>query len=183
MFSDRRVKAGFATGNGKQVDASFELASQIAVYEIGATEAQDLGSISFRTAAQGPLTSTEAHGRNGRRGEGCGGGKGKGGGCGGAGKGKRAGGCGQDTKLEDLVDRQEIVEKVASLDGVSVLFVNRTLNANSVLELSRARIFTVKVDSPKEIAEVIARLQEMLVGNPPLWLRRHLVGGNTECEE
>lgn len=180
MFNDRRLKAAFATGNKKQVNAGFELATQIAVYEIGATEAQELDVIAYRSATQKTAEPAAMHGQNGQSGEGCGGGKGK---RDGSGKGKKAGGCCGGSKPENAVNQEEIAERVASLAGVSVLFVNKTLNAYSVIKLGKARIFTVKVDNPENISDVIARLQEMLAGNPPLWLRRHLIGGDAEMAE
>ena len=169
MFKDSRVKVAFATDNGTHVDVGFEQATQIATYEITSTEAQELKLLTYRSATE---RATTVEGGNGKRGGG--GGKG-GGGCGGGGKGKKAGGC-ADAKPEDEVNKLEIIEKVASLDDVSVLFMNKTLNAYSVIELGQSRVFSVKVDGTKEIAEVIARLQEMLATDPPLWLRRHLVG-------
>jgi hypothetical protein len=182
VVKDRRINAAFATGNKKQVDAGFELATQIAVYEIGATEAKELDVIAYRSATQKAAESATIHGQIGTRGDGCcgGGGKGKGDG---SGKGKKAGGSCGDSKQEDAFNQQEIAEKVASLAGVSVLFVNKTLNAYSVIKLGEARIFTVKVDNPENISDVITRLQEMLAGDPPLWLRRHLIGADAEIAE
>jgi nitrogen fixation protein NifX len=92
------------------------------------------------------------------------------------------GGCGGGNKKDEPIDEKEILAKAASLAEVSVLFVNKTLNAFSVLALNEARIFTVKVDGEREIADVIVRLQEMLRGDPPLWLRRALVGEDAPVE-
>ena len=186
MFKDSRVKVAFATGDGKQVDVGFEQATQIATYEISSTDAQELRLIAYRAATEKATALAEGPSLSGKHGGGCGGrggGKNNGGGCGGGGgKGKKAGGC-ADAKPEDEVNKQDIVEKVASLAGVSVLFVNKTLNAYSVIELGQSRIFTVKVDGSKEISEVIARLQEMLESDPPLWLRRHLIDTDAKIEE
>jgi hypothetical protein len=98
------------------------------------------------------------HGRNGKGGPGGG------------------GGCGDGKKQDEQIDEKEILVKAASLAGISVLFVNKTLNAFSVLALNEARIFTVKVDDQRKIADVVVRLQEMLRCDPPLWLRRTLKG-------
>ncbi|MDR3746082.1 MAG: hypothetical protein P4K80_08135 [Acidobacteriaceae bacterium] len=180
MFKDSRVKIAFATGNGTHVDVGFEQATQIATYEISLTEAHELRLMTYRAATE---QATALEGGPGKRG-GCGGGgkgKGGGGGCGG-GKGKKAGGC-ADAKPEDEVNKQDIIEKVASLDDVSVLFINKTLNAYSVIELGQSRVFSIKVDGTKEIAEIISRIQEMLAGEPPLWLRRHLIGAEVAVEQ
>lgn len=168
MFKDSRVKIAFATGNGTHVDVGFEQATQIATYEISLTEAHELRLITYRAATE-QATALEA-------------GSGKRGGCGGGGKGKKAGGC-ADAKPEDEVNKQDIIEKVVSLADVSVLFINKTLNAYSVIELGQSRVFSIKVDGIKEIAEIISRIQEMLAGEPPLWLRRHLIGAEVAVEQ
>jgi len=184
VFKDSRVKVAFATGNGTHVDVGFEQATQIATYEISSTDAQELRLMTFCAATEKVTAPVGTPDLSGKRGGGCGGGKGKGGGggCGGGGKGKKSGGC-ADAKPEDEVNKQDIIEKVASLADVSVLFINKTLNAYSVIELGQSRVFSIKVDGTKEISEVIARLQEMLGSEPPLWLRRHLIGAEVEVEQ
>jgi len=168
MFKDSRVKVAFATGNGTHVDVGFEQTTKIATYEITSTEVQELKLITYRSAT---ANATAEEGGLKKR-TGCGGG---------GGKGKKAGGC-ADAKPEDEVNKQDIIEKVASLDDVSVLFMNKTLNAYSVIELGQSRVFSVKVDGTKEIAEIISRLQEMLASDPPLWLRRHLIRDEVSVE-
>lgn len=158
MFKDRLVKAAFSTGDKIQVNAGFEQARQIVVYEISTTGARECDAMTYRSATPDAACSPGTHGRNGKGGPGGG------------------GGCGGGKKKEEPINESEILSKVASLAGVSVLFVNKTLNAFSVLALNEARIFTVKIDDQREIADVIVRLQEMLRGDPPLWLRRALIG-------
>jgi nitrogen fixation protein NifX len=163
VFKVRLLKAAFATGDRIEVNAGFEQSSQIVVYEVSTTGARECDAMTYQNAT----SASGHHGRNGK------GGPGGGGGC---------GGCGGSKKKEEPINESEILSRVASLDGVSVLFVNKTLNAFSVLALSEARIFTVKVDDQREIADVIIRLQEMLRGDPPLWLRRALVGEDVPVE-
>jgi hypothetical protein len=182
VFKDSRVKIAFATGNGTHVDVGFEQATQIATYEISLTEAHELRLITYRAATEQATALEAGSGKRGGCGGGGGKGKGGGGGCGGGGKGKKAGGC-ADAKPEDEVNKQDIIEKVVSLADVSVLFINKTLNAYSVIELGQSRVFSIKVDGIKEIAEIISRIQEMLAGEPPLWLRRHLIGAEVAVEQ
>jgi len=160
VFNDRLVKAAFATGDKHQINAGFEQARQIVVYEVSTTGARECDAMTYQNAASVP----GHHGKNGKCGPGGG------------------GGCGGSKKKEEPVNESEILGKVASLSGVTVLFVNKTLNAFSVIALSEARIFTVKVDDQREIADVIVRLQEMLRGDPPLWLRRALIGEEIPVE-
>jgi nitrogen fixation protein NifX len=164
VFNDRFVKAAFATRDRLQVNAGFEQVSQIVVYEVSTTGARECDAMTYHIAQPNDTGAPEAHGRNGK------------------GRGSGDGECGGGKRKEESINEEEIVAKVASLAGVSVLFVNKTLNAYSVLALNEARIFTVKVDDQKEIADVIVRLQEMLRGDPPLWLRRALIGENTSVE-
>jgi nitrogen fixation protein NifX len=157
------LKAAFATGDKLQVNAGFEQAWQIVVYEVSTIGARECLIMTYQIAPPKEAGSTGALGRNGKGDSG-------GGDCGGG-------------KMKNVpIDEKEILAKVASLAGVSVLFVNKTLNAFSVLALNEARIFTVKVDNQREIADAIIRLQEMLRGDPPLWLRRALVGEDAPVE-
>jgi len=168
VLNDRMVKAAFATGDRLQVNAGFEQARQIVVYEVSTIGARECHAMTYQIAPPkgvGPSgTLAGTLGRNGKGGPGGG------------------GGCGGGNKKDELIDEKEILAKAASLAGVSVLFVNKTLNAYSVLALNDAKIFTVKVDEQREIADVIVRLQEMLRGDPPLWLRRALVGEDAPVE-
>jgi nitrogen fixation protein NifX len=160
VLNDRLVKAAFATRDRILINAGFEQARQIVVYEISTIDARECDVMSYQNGAGWP----EAHGRNGKCGPGGG------------------GGCGGSKKKEEPINESEIVSKVASLAGISVLFVNKSVHAFSGLELNEARIFTIKIDNEREIADVITRLQEMLRGDPPLWLRRALVEEDAPVE-
>jgi nitrogen fixation protein NifX len=164
MINDRMVKAAFATGDRILVNASFEQARQIVVYEVSTIGARECHAMTYKSSALKEAGPSGMLGRNGKGGPGGG------------------GGCGGGSKKDEPIDEKEILAKAASLAGVSVLFVNKTLNAYSVLALGEARIFTVKVDGDREIADVIVRLQDMLRGDPPLWLRRALVGEEAPVE-
>ena len=160
MSQDGLVKAAFATGDKIRINAGFEQARQIVIYEVSTLGARECDVMAYKSGAGWPGT----HGKNGKCGPGGG------------------GGCGGGKKKEEPIDEGEILSKAASLAGTSVLFVNKSLHAFSALALNDARIFTIKVDEPREIAEVIARLQEMLRANPPLWLRRAMIGVDAPVE-
>lgn len=160
MFKSRWVRVAFATRNRTQVNVGFEHATEIAVYEVSSTEAREVDVLTFRVSAADASGAAAGQGRGGKCGQGCGGGK----------------------RHEESINEPEIIEKVDSLVGVSVLIVNETLHAFSALELNHARVFTIKVDNPENICDVIARLQEMLRGEPPLWLRRVLIGTDAVVE-
>lgn len=160
MLNNSWVGVAFATRNRTQVNVGFEQATEIAVYEVGSTEAREVDVLTFRASAADESGAAASKDRDRKCGQGCGGGK----------------------RHEESINEQEIIEKVDSLAGVSVLIVNETLHAFSALELNHARVFTIKVDNQENICDVIARLQEMLRGEPPLWLRRALIGTDAVVE-
>jgi len=159
MLKDRLVRAAFATENGFLINAGFEQASQIVVYEVTTAGAKECAVMTYHAAE----TTSAAHK-----------GKGK---CG------HGGGCGGSKREESPINEEEIAKKIADLDGISVLFVSKPLKTYSILALNETRIFTVKLDEQREIADVIVRLQDMLRGTPPLWMRRTLIGENAPVEE
>jgi len=161
MQTDKFIKAAFATNNSKQVNADFEHASQFVIYEISDSEERKLPSITYSTPTNDAVCEPEVKEKSDKKSGGCGGGKQK----------------------DDSVDKQVVIDRAASLAGAAVLFVNKPLNAYSGLELNKERVFTVKVDTPMNITDVVVRLQEMLRQDPPLWLRRHLNNGVVELTE
>jgi nitrogen fixation protein NifX len=62
--------------------------------------------------------------------------------------------------------------RVTALAGCAVVFVPRPISGEEALGLIRSQVFITKLQNVEAIAEVIERLQAMLRGNPPLWLRR-----------
>jgi nitrogen fixation protein NifX len=72
---------------------------------------------------------------------------------------------------EDGDDR--ITPKVEALAGCNLLFV-RAIGGPAAAKVVRAKIHPVKIADPQPIDEVIARVQTMLKGTPPPWLRKVL---------
>jgi hypothetical protein len=154
------VKVAFATEDGFLINTGFEQTSQIVVYEVSTTSAQECDTLRFQNT---PVDATDLSAI--RRG---------GGKCG--------GGCGDKEEKDDSITKDELATRIARLAGVSVLFVHKPLKALSGLALNDARIFTVKVDNQREIADVLVRLEDMLRDDTPLWLRRALTGKNAATE-
>ncbi|TVQ35196.1 MAG: nitrogen fixation protein NifX [Geminicoccaceae bacterium] len=71
----------------------------------------------------------------------------------------------------DADDR--IGPKIAALEGVAILFV-LAIGGPSAARVVKAGIHPVKVKEPEAIPSVILRVQQMLKGNPPPWLRKVL---------
>ncbi|MEQ1670422.1 MAG: nitrogen fixation protein NifX [Hyphomicrobium sp.] len=72
---------------------------------------------------------------------------------------------------EDGDDR--ITPKVDALAGVNLLFV-RAIGGPAAVKVVKAKIHPVKIAESQSIDSVIARVQTMLKGTPPPWLRKVL---------
>jgi nitrogen fixation protein NifX len=72
-----------------------------------------------------------------------------------------------------------ITPKVEALEGVNLLFV-RAIGGPAAAKVVKARIHPVKIPDPMPIEDVIARVQTMLKGNPPPWLRKVLAAATGE---
>jgi nitrogen fixation protein NifX len=70
-------------------------------------------------------------------------------------------------------EEDRIARKVAALAGCHLLFA-LAIGPPAAARVIQANIHPVKVDAPEEIAAVIARVQNMMTGDPPPWLRRTL---------
>lgn len=66
-----------------------------------------------------------------------------------------------------------ITPKVDALKGVHLLFV-RAIGGPAAAKVVRANIHPVKIAEAQPIESVIARVQGMLAGAPPPWLRKIL---------
>lgn len=67
----------------------------------------------------------------------------------------------------------KITPKVEALGGVNLLFV-RAIGGPAAAKVVRAKIHPIKIPDPQPIDDVIARVQAMLKGSPPPWLRKVL---------
>ncbi|WP_026379581.1 nitrogen fixation protein NifX [Afifella pfennigii] len=76
---------------------------------------------------------------------------------------------------ESGAHRQEgedrIAPKVEALAGCHLLFC-LAIGGPSAAKVINARIHPVKLPAPEPIEEVIARVQQMMAGTPPPWLRK-----------
>jgi hypothetical protein len=159
MSEAKRVRLAFVTESGEKVDTGFEIASEIVVCEVTPEASHEVAVLRYEIPAL-----IRASGMGG----GCGAKKDP---CGGE---KKSGGCGGGKKKEDVLDENAVENRIQALNGAAVLFTLKTLHAYSALALNHAKVFSVKLDEPQYIADIIQRVQEMLALNPPLWLQRSL---------
>ena len=78
---------------------------------------------------------------------------------------------------EDGDDR--ITPKVEALTGCHLLFV-LAIGGPSAVKVVRAGIHPVKLPQAQPIEDVLARVQTMLAGSPPPWLRKILGPAETD---
>jgi len=63
--------------------------------------------------------------------------------------------------------------KIRALCGVELLVV-QAIGGPVAARVIRAKIHPIKVSTPDPVEEVLIRVQEMLAGDPPPWMRRIL---------
>ncbi|MDR3602158.1 MAG: NifB/NifX family molybdenum-iron cluster-binding protein [Desulfosporosinus sp.] len=76
----------------------------------------------------------------------------------------------------DNVDR--LGQRLKIIEGSKVLFV-AAIGPTASARVVRNNVYPVKIDPPEPIDQVLLRMQKMLNGNPPIWLRRIM---NSESE-
>lgn len=144
----RLLKVVLTTNDLVQVDTDFVSARQFMFYGVDRDTAQFLACVQFKDRRRGAGTGERSNGTGG------------GGRCCAAGAPQPAVGTG-------------IEERIASLRGASVLFTLAMSDPQAV-RVQELGVFPVKLAEPRSIYQVLDRLQEMLAGAPPLWLRRAL---------
>ena len=82
----------------------------------------------------------------------------------------------QDGVHADGHDR--LADRIQALDGCTLLFVLAIGGPAAARVVSR-KVHPVKLSHPEPIGEILNRLQTMLNGTPPPWLRKALKGGPT----
>lgn len=71
--------------------------------------------------------------------------------------------------------------RVTGLQGCAVVFVPKAISGEEAVGLIRAKVFVTKLDQVEAIASLISRLQGMLRGTPPLWLRKAMGTATAEA--
>jgi nitrogen fixation protein NifX len=73
--------------------------------------------------------------------------------------------------------------RVTALKGCTVVFVPKPVTGEEALGLIRSKVFITKLQNQEPIGDLIERLQVMLRGNPPPWLRRAMSGETLQTGE
>lgn len=167
MSENRKVRVAFVSEGGEKVDAGFEQTLEIILCDVSPNSAEEVQVLRFELPAM--IRAPKEGGCKAKKDDACGGGK-------------SSGGCGGGKKKEDVLDEKAVDARIEALAGVSVLFTQKTLHAYSALALNHAKVFSIRVDEPQYIADLIARIQKMLMLNPPLWLKRAVMKDAAEQE-
>ncbi len=74
-------------------------------------------------------------------------------------------------------EEDRITPRVDALEGCTLLFV-LAIGGPAAAQVVNRKIHPVKLKEPEPIPQIIDRLQTMLKGTPPPWLRKALVTGD-----
>lgn len=139
------LRIAVTTNSLIQLDASFAAAKQVVFYDVTRDASEFVDVVHFGKGAKKGL---------------------------GGGQGAANGRCVMDDmEDDDGTGRDPLVERVEALNGCSVLFT-LGLSDLAAVRVHNARIFPVKSERERSIDDVIANVQRLMNGVPPLWLRR-----------
>ena len=150
------LKIAVTTNGLTQVDANFAGAKNMVFYNVSQDSSQFIDIVQFKGNGASKK-SEKAKAANAAV-------TGKNGGC-----------CMMDADDEQSADGIDpLTAKVESLKGCAVLFT-KGIGDPAAMRVQDEKVFPVKMDSVRDIDEVILSLQRMMSSTlPPLWLRRAL---------
>ena len=79
-------------------------------------------------------------------------------------------------KLAEDGTEDKLVPKLEAVKDCAILYV-AAIGGSAAAKVIKLGVHPVKAPTPQPIAEIIARLQEVLRGTPPPWLRKALMKG------
>ncbi|EXJ15824.1 NifB/NifX family molybdenum-iron cluster-binding protein [Imhoffiella purpurea] len=143
MTETGHIRVAIATNDLLQANAHFAAAKQLVIYDVSETSHAFLDCIQFKRRADGAA-------------------RGPGGGRGCAAMGDPSEGVGSDI----------MQERIAALEGCAMLFCKGLSDLHAV-DVYNRDVYPVKMETAREIPEVIQHVQRM-ISRPPLWMRRAL---------
>jgi nitrogen fixation protein NifX len=147
------VKIALTSNDLIRVDANFQVARQVVFYDVTEDSAEFLDCAQFK----GGRARNDAQ-------KGPGGGKGKG---------ANGGFCWMEELGEETTEGADpLAARIDALEGCGILFT-RNLSDPAAVRVYARKIFPVKMETSREIDEVILSLQQMMA-RPPLWLKKAL---------
>jgi nitrogen fixation protein NifX len=79
-------------------------------------------------------------------------------------------------ELNEDGDEDKLAPKLEALEGVSILVV-AAIGGSGAARVVAKNIHPMKVAEPEPIEEMLAKLQKVIAGTPPPWLRKILARG------
>lgn len=77
-------------------------------------------------------------------------------------------------KLEEDGDEDKLAPKLAAIKDCAILYV-AAIGGSAAARVVAVKIHPIKVTQPEPIADILVKLQEVLRGTPPPWLRKALL--------
>jgi nitrogen fixation protein NifX len=87
--------------------------------------------------------------------------------------------------LQEDGNEDKLAPKLAAIKDCAILYV-AAIGGSGAARVVASNIHPIKVNQPEEIGGLLVKLQEVLKGNPPPWLRKVLNKGkerNMDFEE
>ena len=83
--------------------------------------------------------------------------------------------CKDMKDMKDMKDKSmdRLSSRLKALDGSRIVFVSAIGNTASAYVI-RNNVYPVRIDPPEEIEQVLSKVQSMLSGKTPIWLKRIL---------
>jgi nitrogen fixation protein NifX len=160
MPAHAHLKVALTTNSLVQVDAGFADARQVVFYRVSRDNVAFEDAVKFHGAPRAAAAVIAFADRPA--------------GAVKPGMGRNGGACMMAEDLAaDAAAGDMVSNRVALLAGCSIL-ITRGISDLAAMRVKSADIFPVKTEGTHEIDSVLDRLQALLRGNPPLWLRRVL---------
>lgn len=78
--------------------------------------------------------------------------------------------------LEEDGDEDKLAPKLAAIHDCAILYV-AAIGGSAAARVVAVKIHPIKVAQPEPILDILDKLQEVLKGTPPPWLRKALLKG------
>lgn len=79
-------------------------------------------------------------------------------------------------KLDEDGDEDKLAPKLEAIKDVAIVYV-AAIGGSAAARVVASKIHPIKVNQPEPIMDILDKLQEVLRGTPPPWLRRALAKG------
>ncbi|MEW6562797.1 MAG: nitrogen fixation protein NifX [Pseudomonadota bacterium] len=79
--------------------------------------------------------------------------------------------------LQEDGNEDKLTPKIAAIQDCAILYV-AAIGGSAAARVVANKIHPIKVNEPEAIHEILGRLQEVLKGEPPPWLRKAMMKGS-----